>query len=110
MILLAVWHLGLGPALLGVIEGSLIAIAYMTWGNLIAIGHRFKMEFFRFSSGGSPIDALAGVIFGSLPGAIAIRLFGWSYWWAIIAMTIVYCGMYWASLVWSGRKFDRVTL
>jgi hypothetical protein len=110
MVLLAAWQLGLGPTFLGIIESSLVAVAYMTWGNLIAVGHRFRMEFFRFSSGGAPIDALAGVIFGSLPGAIAIRLFGWGHWWVIIAMVVVYSGMYWASLVWSGRKFDRVTL
>jgi hypothetical protein len=48
------------------------------------------MQFFRFSSGGSPIDALVGVLFGTAPGAIAILLFGRKLWWVVIAMLVLY--------------------
>jgi hypothetical protein len=108
MMLLAIWQIGFFSTLLGIVEGGGVALAYMTWGNLIAITHRFKMEFFRFSSGGSPIDVLFGVIFGSLPGAILMRLYNWQSWWAVGVVMVLYLAMYWASLLWSGRKYERV--
>ena len=110
MMLFATWQIGFLTTLLGIIEAVGIALAYMTFGNMLAITHRFKMEFFRFSSGGSPIDALFGVMFGSLPGAILMRLFSWRSWWAVGVVMLLYLAMYWASLVWSGRKFERVRL
>jgi hypothetical protein len=88
----------------------MIVMAFMTWGNLIAVGHRFRMEFYRFASGGSPIDALAGIFFGCLPGAIAMRLYGWGYWGVVATIFVVYCLMFWFSLIWSGRKFERTQM
>lgn len=49
-------------------------------GNLVAVNDRFKKEFYRFSSGGSPIDGLVGVILSTLPAGIAIRFFGGPFW------------------------------
>jgi len=105
--LFALWRLELASIVFGIIEAVLLAFAYLTWGNLFSIGHRFKMEFYRFSSGGSPVDALAGVIFGTIPGAIAIQLIVSGYWWVTLLLIVLYCGMYVASLMWSGRKFER---
>ena len=110
MMLLAVWQIGIVSTVLGIVNAFAVALAYMTWGNLISISHRFKMEFFRFASGGSPIDVLVGVVFGSLPGAILMRLFSWQSWWAVVVVMVLYFVMYWASLVWSGRKFERVRI
>jgi hypothetical protein len=110
VLLFALWRLGVGPTVLGLIEATVLVFAFLTWGNVISVSHRFPMEFFRFSSGGTPIDALAGVIFGCLPGAIAMRLFSWRMWWAVALMVVVYFLMYVGSLVWSGRRFERVRL
>lgn len=110
LFLFGIVRLGSVPTLFGVIEATLLALAYLTWGNLIAISHRFRMEFFRFSSGGSPIDALFGLFFGTLPGAIAIRLFTWGNWWGTVVMLVLYLAMYWFSLLWSGRKYEHVKL
>lgn len=110
VILFALWRLGFEAAQLGSIEAIVLMLAYLTWGNVISVSHRFQMEFFRFSSGGTPIDALVGVIFGSLPGAIAMRLFSWRMWWAVALMVVIYFLMYAGSIVWSGRRFERVRL
>jgi hypothetical protein len=72
------------------------------------VSHRFQMQFFRFSSGGSPIDALVGVLFGTAPGAIAILLFGRKLWWVVIAMLVLYLVLYLLSLSWSGKRFSKI--
>jgi hypothetical protein len=107
LFVLGTWRLGPSTVVLGIIEAALLSLAYLIWGNTIAVTHRFKMQFYRFSSGGSPIDALAGVIFGSVPGAIALQVFGGSKWWVALIMLIVYGVLYWCSLTWSGRKVEQ---
>jgi len=107
LFVLAMWRLGPSTVCFGIIEAALLSLAYLIWGNMIAVTHRFKMQFYRFSSGGSPIDALAGVIFGSVPGAIALQVFGGSKWWVALIMLIVYGVLYWCSLTWSGRKVEQ---
>ena len=107
LFVLAMWRLGPSTVFFGIIEAALLSLAYLIWGNTIAVTHRFKMQFYRFSSGGSPIDALAGVIFGSVPGAIALQVFGGSKWWVALIMLIVYGVLYWCSLTWSGRKVQQ---
>jgi hypothetical protein len=108
LFVLALWSLEFYVVILGIVETILLMLAYLIWGNLISISHRFQMQFFRFSSGGSPIDALVGVLFGTAPGAIAILLFGRRLWWITIAMVIIYSALYLLSLSWSGRGFNRI--
>lgn len=110
MTLLAGWRLGLGVAALGAVQAALLALANMTWGNWMAVNHPFKMQFFRLSSGGSPIDALGGVVFGSLPGIVAIWLFHENkpgVLWIIILMLLLYGALYLCSVIWAGRNFER---
>ena len=107
LFILATWRIGPTAMFFGLIEAAMLSLAYLTWGNMIAVTHRFKMQFYRFSSGGSPIDALAGVIFGSVPGAIALQLFTGSRWWVALIMLVVYGVLYWGSLTWSGRKVEQ---
>jgi hypothetical protein len=108
LFLLGLWVLELGVMLLGFLVAMLVALAYMTWGNFLSVSHRFQMQFFRFSSGGSPIDALVGVLFGTAPGAIAILLFGRKLWWVVIAMLVLYSVLYLLSLSWSGKRFGKI--
>ena len=106
--LLGLWALEPGVMLSGFLVALLVALAYMTWGNLLSVSHRFQMQFFRFSSGGSPIDALVGVLFGTAPGAIAILLFGRKLWWVVVAMLVLYFMLYLLSLSWSGKRFSKI--
>jgi hypothetical protein len=107
---LAGWRLGLGGAALGLIQAALLALAYMTCGNLMSVNHSFKMQFFRFSSAGSPFDALGGVAFGSLPGVVAIRLFQENrpgVLWIVILMLLLYSALYLCSVIWAGKNFEQ---
>jgi len=93
---------------LHLLAAILLALAYMTWGNWNSISDRFQMQFFRFSSGGSPIEALAGVLFGTAPGAIAVLLFSRGLFWVTVPMLVVYAALYLTSLWWSGRRFNKI--
>jgi hypothetical protein len=108
LFILGLWSLKLTVVILGFVEVILLALAYMTCGNFLSISHRFQMQFFRFSSGGSPIDAVVGVLFGTVPGAVAILLFGRRLWWVTVAMVIFYSAFYLLSLSWSGKRFNRI--
>ena len=107
LMLFALWRLSVEIVAYGILEAALVALAYLTWGNMVAVNQRFKMEFYRFSSGGSPIEGLVGVIFGTLPGAIAIQLFVQGLWWVSVLMLFTYATFYWFSSIAAGRKVDR---
>jgi hypothetical protein len=110
MTLLAGWRLGLGIAFLGLIESALLALAYLIWGNWMAVNHPFMMQLYRFSSGGSPIEAIGGALFGSLPGVLAIWLFQLNkpgFLWAILFLLPFYSALYLYSLLLAGRNFER---
>ena len=110
MFVLALWRLGLVPVLFGMVEVALLGLAYLTCGNIFSVYDRFRMEFYRFSSGGSPIDGLVGVVLSTLPAGIAIKFFGGPFWWIALVMLILCFALYSISLVWSGRRIERFTL
>ncbi len=110
IILPAGWRLGLGVAALGFVQAALLALAYMTWGNWMSVNHPFKMQFFRLSSGGAPVDVLGRVVFGCVPGVVAIKLFHENkpgVLWKIILMLLLYGALYLCSVIWAGRNFER---
>jgi hypothetical protein len=110
MFLLAFWKLGLMAVMFGVIEVALLGLGYMTCGNILSVNDRFRMEFYRFASGGSPIDELVGVVLSTLPAGIAIKFFGSQLWWVTLPMLMLCFALYVISLRWSGRKIDRLIL
>jgi hypothetical protein len=110
LLLPAAWRLGWRVASPGLVQAALLALAYMTWGNWLSVSHPVKMQFYRLASGSSPVDILGGVVFGCLPGVVAIKLFDESkpgIRWLIIPMLLLYGALYWGSLVWAGRHFER---
>lgn len=110
MFLLALWKLGVVAVAFGIIEVALLGLAYMTCGNIFSLNDRFRMEFYRFSSGGSPIDGLVGVVLSTVPAVIAIRCFGTPLWWVALLMLVLCFLLYSISLRWSGGRIERLIL
>ncbi|HYJ87831.1 MAG TPA: hypothetical protein VEW46_17335 [Pyrinomonadaceae bacterium] len=75
MLVIAGWRLGVVTSALGFVQAAALAGAYLTWGNWMSVTHPLKMQFFRFAnSGAALVDAMGGILFGSLPGIVLIYL------------------------------------
>lgn len=101
---LAFWRFGAGITALGFVELVLMALAYLSWGNWMSVRDPYKIQFYRFSAGGSPADAIIGMLFGSVPGLIMVYSGGAL--WTIVLLILVYSALYYLSLTRSGRRFE----
>ena len=95
--------------LVGCVELVLVGLAYATYGNCLSVKLPFKMQFYRFASGGSAVDAVLGMIFGSVPAAVLIYLL---YRQSFVAVSLVLLlaidvALYVLSLRWAARVFDE---
>jgi hypothetical protein len=111
LILLGALRLGPLMGAVGIVEVASMAAMYMVWGNWMSINYPVKMQFFQFStSNGLVVEALAGIVFGSLPGAIAIYLLhteGSRAAWKI-ALVLLCSGLfYFVSLERLGKSFAQ---
>ena len=111
LIVLGCWRLGLPIGLLGFVEATALAAMYMAWGNWMSVNYPLKMQFFHFSSSnGLVVEALAGIMFGSLPGIIAtysLQKGGLQLAWTI-ALVMVFSGLfYFISLLRLGNRFAQ---
>jgi hypothetical protein len=70
LLLLAVWRFGWLVAGVGLIEALALLLAHLAWGNFRSVNSPGKLRFYGLSSGAgsNPLYALAGAVFGSLPG------------------------------------------
>jgi hypothetical protein len=111
LIVLAGWRLGTSTIALGFVAAAALACAYLTWGNWMSVNHPLKMQFFRFASSGAALaDALAGVVFGSLPGILIIYVVhtqGGRDSEKIAVVVLLFGALYWASVVSFGSRFDQ---
>jgi hypothetical protein len=64
----AIWRVGATSSAIGLMILILVTLAYLSYGNWLTVYQPFKMQFYRFASGGSPVDALLGIVLGSFPG------------------------------------------
>ena len=107
---LAFWRLGARSGALGFIELILVGLAYLSWGNWMSVKQPYKLQFYRFSSGGSPADAVMGVLFGSLPGGITVYLLhreNSGALWLTLLLLLPYLALYYFSLTWAGRRLEQ---
>lgn len=106
----AFWRLGVRASLLATIELIVAGLAYASYGNWLSVKQPFKMQFYRFSSGGSPVDALMGMIFGSIPVGVSVLLIydgGGSALWKFGVMLLLYVAIYFLTLTYSARVLER---
>jgi hypothetical protein len=111
LILLACWRLGFLIGTIGVLEAASLAAMYLTWGNWMSVNCTFKLQFFQFSSStGAVMEAMAGIVFGSLPGVVAIyalRAGGIESAWKIAAVVFASGAFYYFSLWRFSIRFEQ---
>ena len=106
---LTLWKLGIWTSILGMIELAVLCLAYVAYGNWISVRLPFKMLFYRFASGSSIVDAVMGVIFGSVPAAVTIYL---AYnedrgtLWKLLLMMVIYLAVFLFSLSRCARLLE----
>lgn len=109
LILLASWRLGLLVGLFGILGAAALAAMFLSWGNWMSVNHAFKLHFFQFSSSnGMLVEAIAGMMFGSLPGIIAIysmQTNGFGPAWRIALVLLVSSSFYCLSVRRAGNRF-----
>ncbi|MEP6922015.1 MAG: hypothetical protein ABI967_12895 [bacterium] len=109
MFLLAFWCLGLSASVLGVVEATSLAAAYLAWGNWMSVNQPVKLQFYRFSSSGAALaDSIGGIIFGSVPGVVAIYFLRDQARvpWAVVVMGFVYAAILVLSLLQFGKQLE----
>jgi hypothetical protein len=111
LILLAGWRLGPLMVAICILEALATAAMYMTWGNWMSVNHPIKMHFFQFSPpNGLVMEAMAGIIFGSLPGMIGIYLLhidGWRSVWKVSVVILLSGVSYFVSVRHIGNRFHQ---
>ena len=106
---LTLWKLGIWTSVLGTIELVVLWLAYVSYGNWISVRLPFKMLFYRFASGSSIVDAVMGVIFGSVPAAVTIYLVyneDRGTVWKLLLMMVVYLAVFLFSLARCARLLE----
>ena len=112
LIALACWRLGAGTAAAAALQTIALACAFMAYGNVSSVRQNHRMQFYRLSSGGSPLDYAVGAIFGCAPGFAfvvllrdaAATLTAIS---ACVSCAVLCAALYACSVAWSGRRYER---
>ena len=107
---LTIWKLGARPSVVGFMEFTSVGLAYVSCGNWMSAKQPFRMQFYRFASGGSVVDAAMGIIFGSVPAAVTVYLVynddGGALW-KLGVMMLVYVGIFLYSLSGAARALEK---
>jgi hypothetical protein len=106
---LAFWKLGPAASVLGSIEFAAVALAYVCCGNWFSVKQPFRMQFYRFASGGSLVDLVLGIMFATLPAAVTAYLLAVEdagAIWKIAGMMLVSLALYLLSLARAGRVLE----
>jgi hypothetical protein len=68
------------------------------------------MQFYRFSSGGSPVDALVGMLFGSIPAMVIVLLTtreSSAAGFVMGVLLVIYAALFYFSLSRGARVLER---
>jgi hypothetical protein len=105
----AFWRLGPTSAAVGAIEFAAVALAYVCCGNWFSVKQPFRMQFYRFASGGSLVDLVLGIMFATLPAAVTAYLLAVEdagAIWKIAGVMLVSLALYLLSLARAGRVLE----
>ena len=98
----AIWSLEPSATLIALLEFIALGLAYTSIGNWLSVKQPFKMQFYRFASGGSVVDDITGLVFASIPAALTVSL-GWK----VLLVLPVYLGIYLLFLARAARILDH---
>jgi hypothetical protein len=104
------WRLGWRVSVLGLVEFGAVLLAYLFCGNWLSVKQPFRMQFYRFASGGSFVDMAIGILVGSAPAAFTVYLFATgdgAMGWKLAAVTLACLALYLLSLSRSARVLER---
>jgi hypothetical protein len=75
-VLIATALLRVGPAEAAAeaILAAVLLLSHLAWGNMASVAAPFPMHFYRFASNGEPLTVLAGLMIGSVPGIVVLRM------------------------------------
>ncbi|MFZ0061675.1 MAG: hypothetical protein WAL47_06530 [Pyrinomonadaceae bacterium] len=109
LLVLTLYRLGAGETLGVMVQAAALASAYLAWGNWMSVTHPQKLSFYRFSSSGLALaDVIGGLIFGSLPGVVAIYgLRRVEFPWIVLLVTLTSLGIYILSVAQFGKRFEQ---
>lgn len=98
----AMWSLDAPAGVIALMEFMALGLAYAAAGNWLSVKQPFKMQFYRFASGGSVVDAIMGIIFASIPAALTIFLL-----WKTGIIVLIYLGLYLFFLTRAARILEQ---
>ncbi len=109
LVIFTLWRLGLWQSFSVIAIGASSASAYIAWGNWMSVTQVQKLTFFRFSSSSRALaDAIGGLIFGSLPGVVAIYAFrNPGFMWLFVLVAMLAFASHAVSLVQFGKRFEQ---
>ena len=109
LVIFTLWRLGLWQSFSVIAIGASSASAYIAWGNWMSVTQVQKLTFFRFSSSSRALaDAVGGLIFGSLPGVVAIYAFrNPGFMWLFVLVAMLAFASHAVSLVQFGKRFEQ---
>jgi len=85
----AIWSLEPSATFIALMEFIAVGLAYAAMGNWLSVRQPFKMQFYRFASGGSVVDAITAMLFASVPAALTLFLR-----WKVVIILPVYLLIY----------------
>lgn len=107
---LAIWRLGWRVSVYGLAEFAAVTLAYLFCGNWLSVKQPFRMQFYRFASGGTLVDMVIGILIGSAPPAFTVYLFATedpAMSWKLTAVALACLPLYLLSLSRSARVLDN---
>jgi hypothetical protein len=70
----AIWMLEPSAIVIALLEFVAMGLAYAAIGNWLSVKQPFRMQFYRFASGGSVADTIMALLFASVPAALTVIL------------------------------------
>jgi hypothetical protein len=110
LVVIGAWQSGFMQLGAELLVASVLIAAHLACGNLVSVFKPRRVEPHRFASAGDPLTALASVLTSTIPAVAVIELLrsdSRASVLAIAAIVLVTMAVYYSSLRYAGRMFER---